>query len=51
MALKATGPRLYSRQLAENVTIVILKLLLIAADTQAHMADCQQMAVLCPLTD
>ena len=32
MALKATGPRLYSRQLAENVTFVILELLLIATD-------------------
>ena len=32
MALKATGPRLYSRQFTENVTVVILELLLVETD-------------------
>ena len=43
MALNGTAPRLYSRQFAEIVTIVILELLLI--DIEAHLAGCQQVAV------
>ena len=40
VALKATGPRLYSRLFAENVTFVILELLLIATEPHSTKQIC-----------